>query len=126
MCFKPGDVGEQSCPALCLCLETTCCFTCAVQATRYYLMDKFRIHPDPSDFQIVRCNNAMQCLACICNLAACFVEDLRECSRLIDLIAHITFCSVQGCIQVQTYDEIKFQQSKATQAPQANKMGDRF
>lgn len=72
----------------------------------------------------------MQCLACICNLAACFIEDLRcvhayihvddwqmcrkrtdalpcqsihphsECSRLIDLIAHLTFCSVQGCIQV--------------------------
>jgi len=48
-----------------------------VQGTRYYLMDKFRIHPDPTDYQIIRFNNALQCCACICNLAACFIEDLR-------------------------------------------------
>ncbi len=40
-------------------------------------MDKFRIHPDPTDYQIIRFNNALQCCACICNLAACFIEDLR-------------------------------------------------
>ncbi len=48
----PGEMGERSCPALCLCLEATCCFTCAVSATRYYIMDKYRIHPDPTDYQI--------------------------------------------------------------------------
>lgn len=28
------------------------------------------------------------------------IHPYSECSRLIDLIAHLTFCSVQGCIQV--------------------------
>lgn len=82
----------------------------------------------------------------------------RECARLIDLIAHVVFCTTQGCMQVsrnshrdqsidrnidhsqyrnpvtrvvwqqvQTYDEIIYQNKKAAgTAPQANKMGDRF
>ena len=141
--MRPGEVGESSCPSLCLCLEATCCFTCAVSATRNYLMDKYRIHPDPIDYQIgregreggsegeansfsdknrgrceanissallpslppsfpaVRCNNAVQCLSCFCSLAAICIEDLREGARILRHIAHITFCTVQGCMQVE-------------------------
>ncbi|GAB5036016.1 splicing factor 3 subunit [Nannochloropsis oceanica] len=124
--MRPGEVGESSCPSLCLCLEATCCFTCAVSATRNYLMDKYSIHPDPMDYQIVRCSNAIQCLSCICSLASICIEDLREGARILRHIAHITFCTVQGCMQTQTAVEIAFQHKKGVEAPQANRMNDRF
>jgi hypothetical protein len=52
--WKPGEMGEKSCPHVCMCLEAGCFFTCMVSATRHYVMDKYRIHPDPTDYQIIR------------------------------------------------------------------------
>ena len=46
-CFKPGEMGERSCPHLCLCAEVFCCESCAVSATRLTVMDQYDIASDP-------------------------------------------------------------------------------
>ena len=41
----------------------------------------------------VRCNNAMQCMACICSLAACFIEELRDGAKIINQVCmHVDRC----------------------------------
>lgn len=51
--------------------------------------------------QIIRCNNAIQCLACICNLAACFIEDLRDGARCLNHVAHCVFCRSVNSISLE-------------------------
>ena len=55
--------------------ESCCCAHFAIQGTRFWLMDTRQIQPDPTDNQVIRCHNALQCLACICELAAFVSQD---------------------------------------------------
>ncbi len=48
------------------CLQSFCCHNLAVSSTRMYVMDKYQLHSDPCDRRIIRCNNCIQCAACIC------------------------------------------------------------
>lgn len=71
-CCKPGHLGEKSCPGCCLCIEATLCNSCAVSSTRAYVMDKYNLQSDPWDRRIIRFNNCIQMLACICDILALF------------------------------------------------------
>jgi hypothetical protein len=64
-----------------------------------YIMDKFRVMPDPWDNRIIRFNNFMQLLSCICNLAAICVSEIRELARILDLIAEVSQSS-SCCVSV--------------------------
>eukprot|EP00981_Chlorochromonas_danica_P011056 scaffold3686_cov178-Ochromonas_danica.AAC.4 len=39
-CCQAGSCGENNCPDLCLCLEAHCCNSCAISASRMYVMEK--------------------------------------------------------------------------------------
>ena len=36
-----------------------------------------QVQPDPCDYKIICCSNALQCLACLFSILAIFVEQLR-------------------------------------------------
>ena len=100
-CFKAGSLGESSCPDLCLCLEAFLCNGCAVSASRLYVMDKYQLSSDPCDYRIIRFNNCIQLLACICDILAIFFEDLRQIACILDRIADLVYHTVSGCMTAQ-------------------------
>ena len=76
-CFKAGGIGDQGNPC-CLALEGCCCISCSLSATRMYVMDKYDLQSDPCDRRIIRFNNCIQCLACICHIAAIIDPETRK------------------------------------------------
>lgn len=98
---------QDSCPQFCLCLEVWLCMSCAISATRIYVQDERQIVTDPCDNRIIRFNNCMQLLSCICDILAIFFAELREAAAIIDLIADIVYCTVQACMQAQTHHELR-------------------
>ncbi|EGD75471.1 hypothetical protein PTSG_06545 [Salpingoeca rosetta] len=99
--------GQDDCPWCCLCLEVTLCESCAISATRIYVQVERQIITDPCDNRIIRFNNFMQILSCVCNILAIFIDGLDALAALIDLIADIVYCLTQACMQAQTFHELK-------------------
>merc|ERR1739841_92861 len=62
---KAGSYGDTGNPA-CMACEMCCCPGWATSATRQYVMDQYDLASDPCDRQIIRFNNFMQLLSCIC------------------------------------------------------------
>ena len=60
-CCRPGQVGESSCPDLCLCLEAFCCVGPSISTTRLYMMDKHNLANDDCDNRLIRLNNCREC-----------------------------------------------------------------
>ncbi|KAJ8613904.1 hypothetical protein CTAYLR_009576 [Chrysophaeum taylorii] len=112
MCFKAGSCGDQGNPC-CLCLEGCCCDSCAVSSTRMYVMDKYDIASDPCDRRIIRFNNFMQLLACVCDILAMFDESFRDCAQLIRFIADIVYAITAACMNAQVDLELKEREGQA-------------
>ena len=66
-----------------------------------YVMDKFNLASDPCDRRIIRFNNFMQLLACVCNILACFIPELRDAAQCIQCIADLVFYTTAGCMFAQ-------------------------
>ena len=49
-------------------------------------MNSKRIRPDPWDYQLIQCSNALQCISLILDIAAAFFEQLREAALIVDII----------------------------------------
>jgi hypothetical protein len=81
-------------------------------------MDARSLRPDPVDYQLIAFSNFCQILSCICDIAACFYEDLRELAQLIDCIADMITYSVVGCMGAQVEHELK----QIVSGPMANQM----
>lgn len=125
-CIKAGTLGEESCPDLCLCLESFLCSNLAVSASRMYVMDKYALSSDPCDYRLIRLkSNMLQLLACVCDLAACITEnnDIRELARIIDHIADLMFHIVSGCMTAQTALEVDYQIKKERLSTQYSSSG---
>lgn len=88
---KPGECGERSCPACCLCLEVFLCNGFAVSASRQTIMDRYHLRPDPWDNRLIRCNNCLQIFSFICHCLALFNSSFRDLARIIDCIADIFY-----------------------------------
>jgi len=127
-CFKAGNCGDKGNPC-CLCLEACCCSGPVVSSTRMLVMDSYDISPDPCDNRIMRFNNCMQMLACVCHILAMFEPSFRDLADLIDCIADLVFFTVAGCMAAQTNVEMDtqskgFQANFNNQVPKAwNKAG---
>ena len=50
-------------------------------------MDTRNIMPDPCDNRIIRFNNCMQLIACICHILAIIDQTFEDLANLIDFIA---------------------------------------
>jgi hypothetical protein len=72
-----------------------------------YMMDTRDILPDPCDNRLIRFNNCIQLLACICEIAAAFDKNLKDFVMILDLVADCTFCTMAACMHAQTDLELK-------------------
>ncbi|KAJ1424822.1 hypothetical protein B484DRAFT_96148 [Ochromonadaceae sp. CCMP2298] len=107
--FKAGSCGEQSCPDLCLFLEGCVCNCMAISASRAYVMEKYDLSSDPCDYRLIRINNCLQALACLCSILAIFISELRQIARLLSIIADVFYHTISGCMTAQVAYEQKFQ-----------------
>eukprot|EP00656_Telonema_subtile_P009438 TRINITY_DN1442_c0_g2_i2.p2 TRINITY_DN1442_c0_g2~~TRINITY_DN1442_c0_g2_i2.p2 ORF type:complete len:274 (+),score=43.29 TRINITY_DN1442_c0_g2_i2:66-887(+) len=103
--------------AVCMCVE--CCLFpgLAISATRVHLMHEFALATDPMDHKIIRFNNCIQCLACICYTIGIFIKEARHIARLVDLFAHLVFMCTAGCMAGQIHREKQFQLTREALLP---------
>lgn len=114
-CLDPVTPSHPTARACCMCCECFCCPGLAISSSRIHLMYEYDLQVDPTDNQIIRFNNCMQCLSCICDcLAICF-ESLRTAACIIDIIADVVFFSVAGCMAGQIYVEKQYQRELAAE-----------
>ncbi|RYG94674.1 hypothetical protein EON65_57125 [archaeon] len=73
----------------------------AVSASRIYVMEKYDLTSDPCDYRLIRINNCIQALACVCTILSLFIEQIRECSRALNIIADLCYHCVSGCMTAQ-------------------------
>jgi len=112
-CIKPGELGEKSCPCLCMTCEALCCPGCAVSSTSYLIRDHHSLGLDEDDYRVIQCNNCIQCFREIFNLISCLVdfEGEEEISCAVNTVADVVFCCISGCMTAQVYHEIKIRES---------------
>mmetsp|Transcript_29485 Transcript_29485/g.95057 ORF Transcript_29485/g.95057 Transcript_29485/m.95057 type:complete len:262 (-) Transcript_29485:857-1642(-) len=119
--WNPGHMGETHCPATCLCCEACCCPGMVITASRLLAMDMYAIQPDPCDNRLIRFNNCLQLLACICHILALCNDAFRDLACIIDCIADCVFLSTAGCMMGQLHRELdvrkKSQQGGGPVAP---------
>jgi len=113
-CFKAGSIGDEG-NQCCMVLEACCCLSCAVSSSRMLVMDSRNIIPDPCDNRIIRFNNCIQMLSCLCHIAAIFMSELRDIADLIDFIADLVFYTTQACMTAQTSFELDYEKSQNKQ-----------
>jgi len=46
-----------------------------------YVMEKYDLSSDPCDYRLIRINNCLQAAACICDILAIFIAELRQLSK---------------------------------------------
>jgi len=79
-----------------------------------YVMDKRKLRSDPCDNRILAFSNCLQCLACICEIAACIVsllggpKEVVIASKIFRLIADLVFCCIVGCMTAQANHEVEY------------------
>ncbi|CAB9497074.1 Inherit from euNOG: PLAC8 family [Seminavis robusta] len=111
-CLQPGQMGEQSCPSLCMCVEASIFPGPAVSATSNIVREAYRLGLDEDDVRLIRCNNCLFVLSCILNCIApltdCEGDDVL--AHIVNVISDITFCCVSGCMTAQVHHEIKLRE----------------
>mmetsp|Transcript_39063 Transcript_39063/g.28883 ORF Transcript_39063/g.28883 Transcript_39063/m.28883 type:complete len:226 (+) Transcript_39063:53-730(+) len=103
--------GERNCPDFCAFLEGCCCNCLAVSASRIYVMEKYDLQSDPCDYRLIRINNFLQMLSCLCDILALFNGNFRQIARIVDHIADLFYHTISGCMTAQTSFEVDYQNS---------------
>jgi hypothetical protein len=44
-------------------------------------MEKYDLQSDPCDFRLIRINNCLQLLSCMCNILSICIEEIRDFAR---------------------------------------------
>mmetsp|Transcript_1801 Transcript_1801/g.2839 ORF Transcript_1801/g.2839 Transcript_1801/m.2839 type:complete len:171 (-) Transcript_1801:519-1031(-) len=96
LCIQPGNCAEASIPAFCLALESCCCLGCSVSSSRMYVMDHYDLRFDPCDNRLIRFNNCLQMLTCICDILSICVEEAREWTWVLHHAADCVFYTLYG------------------------------
>ena len=99
-CIKGGSMGDAGNPC-CLLLESCICPGLAVQASRFYVMDRGNIMSSATDNQLMHFSNFLQLAACLCRL---FDIDGAE---LCTLAADVFTTTLLGCMTAQTAHELR-------------------
>lgn len=66
-----------------------------------YVMEKYDLTSDPCDYRLIRINNCLQLLACICNVLALINDSFSALANLINRIADIFYHCITGCMTAQ-------------------------
>ena len=125
-CIQPGEMGEKSCPVVCMSLEACCFPGMAVSASSAVIRDQYNLGLDEDDIRLIRCNNCLQCFALILNCLSLCIDcegDADEtCVYFVNLAADVTFCCIAGCMTAQINHEIDLREDQQPSAPSASKM----
>lgn len=107
-CCATPDCNDkvQQCPQFCFFLEMICCLSFAISATRIHVQVERQITTDECDNRIIRFNNCIQILSCICQIAAIFNRAFEDLAHILKIFAEIVWCSTQACMQAQTAMEL--------------------
>jgi len=62
----------------------------------------------------------LQALACVCDILAIFIAELRQVARIIDRIADIFYHTITGCMTAQVAHEMNYQDSLPLHAAHNN------
>ena len=119
--IQSNQLGEQNCPDLCAFVEGCFCNSCAVSATRLYVIEKYNLRTDPCDNRIIFLNNAIQMLACIFDILAIWIDDLRHARLILDHIADIVYHITSGMMTAQVSIELDYQFNKSGWDPEGGK-----
>jgi len=82
-----------------------------------YVMDKFDLASDPCDRRIIRFNNFLQLLSCICDILAMFDPSWKDCADIIRFIADLVFLITAGCMNAQVNVELKHRKEGGAATP---------
>merc|ERR1712216_908078 len=93
-----------------MCCEACCCPGLAVSGTRFAIMEHYMLSPDECDNRLIRFNNFIQCLSCICDCAARFDDSFEDMADCLNIIAEVVFFSTAGCMISQVNNEIAFRE----------------
>jgi hypothetical protein len=66
-----------------------------------YVMERYQLQSDPCDYRLIRINNCIQILACVCNILAIFIDDLRLLAQIINHAADLMYQCISGCMTAQ-------------------------
>jgi len=110
-CIKSGSCGEQNCPDFCAFLEGCFCNCLAVSASRNYVMERYDLTSDPCDYRLIRINNCLQALACLCSILALIDGSFRQLAQIINNISDLFYHAVSGCMTAQVSFEMDYQNS---------------
>eukprot|EP00039_Didymoeca_costata_P018534 m.333875 g.333875 ORF g.333875 m.333875 type:complete len:214 (+) comp17236_c0_seq1:93-734(+) len=110
----------QQCPDFCLACECLCCLGFSISGTRIYVQEERQIMTDPCDNRLIRFNNVLQILACICQCLAIIFKPLKDLAQLIRCIADIVYWTTQACMQAQVDLEMKIHPTAANYSPVTN------
>jgi hypothetical protein len=69
-------------------------------------MDYKNLQSDPCDRKLIRCNNCLQVLACVCTILSFFIRELGSLAQCIRCAADITYCAISSCMAAQVNFEI--------------------
>jgi hypothetical protein len=108
-CCRAGSCGDEG-NCCCLAGEVLFCPCLAVQATRFYVMDTRNIAPSGTDNKLIRFNNALQLVACGCQMCDSDGADL------MNLLADLMWTTLMGCMSAQVAAELKAEQGGNAQA----------
>jgi len=64
-------------------------------------MEKYNLASDPCDYRLIRINNCLQMLACICSVLAIIDDGFRQIADLINNIADLFYHTISGCMTAQ-------------------------
>ncbi|CAM9757309.1 unnamed protein product [Discosporangium mesarthrocarpum] len=81
-----------------------------------YLMDKYQVTPDPWDNRIIRFNNCVMLLSCVCNIASIFISEVRDLAEILRIISDIVYMTTVGCMTGQMVFEMDYQEQNAPKA----------
>mmetsp|Transcript_12305 Transcript_12305/g.16607 ORF Transcript_12305/g.16607 Transcript_12305/m.16607 type:complete len:246 (-) Transcript_12305:331-1068(-) len=112
--FAPGQCCESELPRTCAFLEACLFPGLAISSTRFVIMDQYNLTADPCDNRMIRVNNFIQLLACICDILAAFDKGFRDLAHLIDILADLVFLSIAGCQTAQVFYEMDYRTSGTT------------
>ena len=55
LCLQPGECQEESCPCVCMFLESCLCPGLAISATSYLIREQYQLGLDQDDVCLIRC-----------------------------------------------------------------------
>lgn len=72
-------------------------------------MEEYNLESDECDYRLIRINNCIQWLSCICSILAIIDDSFRSLAEIVNRIADIIYHTTSGCMTAQVAYEVNYQ-----------------